>query len=104
MRVAPCDYRGPLGPRDLPQWPQAAVMFSFQQVLIAGVSDSVALLAIGFILGQGFALWGVIWLIRSQKEWTRALLYAHETNAAVHQSQLAILVELRKLKTQEKIA
>ena len=56
------------------------------------------------VLGQGIVVWAILRFVKSfgalvqaQAEWTKTLLYAHETNAAVHESNLRILQELRKM-------
>jgi hypothetical protein len=72
-----------------------------QHLLEAGFSEPLALLAVGFIAGQGFALWGVLLIYRSQREatrahreWTEALTRSDESSRAIHQS---FITEVRKL-------
>jgi hypothetical protein len=83
------------------------LMYLALSTMAAAFSDSVALLATGFVLGQGFALWGLLHIVRSfsrdrellakeQKEWTRALLYAHETGQMINRSNVKILEALEQ--------
>ena len=56
-------------------------------ILVAGVAESGALLAIGFIIGQGLTLFFLSWWMRTEraerKAWTDALLQSHESAVAL---------------------
>lgn len=55
--------------------------------LVAGLTDSAALLAVGFIIGQGMTLLALRWWIRAEradrKAWTDALTEAHTSAQAL---------------------
>ena len=56
-------------------------------ILVAGLSDSAALLAIGFIVGQGVMLLLILHFRRSEqallRQWTTALTEAHTSAQAL---------------------
>lgn len=63
------------------------------------------------IVAQGFAVWGFLRFVKtfgayaeSQHKMASALLYTHESNLLVHQQNLKILDELRKLHTKVEAA
>lgn len=79
-----------------------------QVLRAAGISETVALLGVGFILGQGFALWGLLHIVKSfgaytekqaadHKQWTAALLSAHDSNEALNRSNRDILQAMMRL-------
>lgn len=56
-------------------------------MLVVGFSDSLALLAVGFIVGQGMTLLFLSWWVRAErrdrKAWTEALTEAHTSAQAL---------------------
>lgn len=70
------------------------------------------ILAVASILGQGAVVWMFLRFVKtfgryteSQQEFTKALLFTHESNLIVHQHNVKVLEELRALRThQEKVA
>ena len=56
-------------------------------MLVAGLSDSAALLAIGFIVGQGATLLLILYFRKSEqamlRQWTNALTEAHTSAQAL---------------------
>ena len=64
----------------------------FNLVMVAGLSDSAALLAIGFIIGQGVTLLLILHFRKSEramlKQWTDALLEKGREVQAIHETNL----------------
>jgi poly(3-hydroxyalkanoate) synthetase len=69
-------------------------------MLVVGFSDSIALLAVGFIVGQGLTLFFLSWWMRAEraerKAWTDALLESHESaTALIRAADLRGLIEIK---------
>ena len=86
-----------------------------QMLASAGISETVALVGVGFVLGQGCAIWALLRIVKSfgaytekqtqdHKSWTTALLQAHESNQALNRSNLRILEALRNRTSSEEVA
>lgn len=63
-----------------------------------------SLVAIALVVAQGLAVWAFLRFVRSfgaytesQRALTGALLSTHESNLALHQSNQALLTELRRM-------
>lgn len=63
-----------------------------------------SIVAVALVIAQGLAVWAFLRFVssfgaytESQRELTGALLSTHESNLALHQSNQAILTELRRL-------
>jgi len=69
-------------------------------MLVVGVAESGALLAVGFIIGQGATLFFLSWWMRAEraerKAWTDALLHSHESaTALIRAADARGLIELK---------
>ena len=69
-------------------------------IMVVGVAESGALLAVGFIVGQGLTLLFLSWWMRTEraerKAWTDALLQSHESAVAlIRAADMRGLLELK---------
>ncbi len=68
-----------------------------------------SIVAVGLIVAQGLAVWAFLRVVKSfgaftasHERLTSALLAVHESNAAIHASNVRVLEELKKMRPKAK--